>query len=105
MGLYFRPSPTNVTALLVIALAMFAVIMLMKKRYDSNLPLLFYFVALVFANFFDRPVDPRLMYPGLALVLLLRFEFLGVGMTRFIAFCANSALVLMIWSMVSDLGS
>jgi len=105
VGLYFRPTSTNVTALLVIALAIFAVIMLIRKRYDSNLPLLFYLVALLFANFFDRPVDPRLMYTGLALVLLLRFEFLGLGMTKFIAFCANSALVLIILAMASDLGS
>jgi hypothetical protein len=105
VGLYFRPTPTNVTALLVIALAIFAVAMLMRKRYDSNLPLLFYFVAFIFATFFDRPVDPRLMYSGLALVLLLRFEFLGVGMTKFIAFCANAALVLMIWAMALDLGA
>ena len=87
------------------AVAVFAVFMLMRKRYDSNLPLLFYFFALVFANFFDRPVDPRLMYPGLALVLMLRFEFLGAGMTRFIAFAANLALVLMIWAMGAELGS
>ena len=105
MGLYFRPTPTNVTALLVIALAMAAVMMLMRKRYDSNLPLLFYFVALVFANFFDRPVDPRLMYTGLALVLLLRFEFLGAGVTKFVAFCANCGLLLMIAAMVLDLST
>ena len=103
--MFFRATPTNVTALLVITLALFAVVMLMKKRYDSNLPLLFYFVALIFGNFFDRPVNPNLMYPGLAMVLLLRFEFLGAGMTKFVAFCANVALILMIGYMAADLSS
>ncbi len=41
---------TNVSALLVVALAFAAVIFILRKRYDSNLPLLFYFVALVFTN-------------------------------------------------------
>lgn len=103
--MYFRPSPTNMTAVLVIALAVAAVIMLSRKRYDSNLPLLFYFFALVFANYFDRPVNPNLMYSGLALVLLLRFEFLGPGVTKFVAICANVALILMIGAMASDLSS
>jgi hypothetical protein len=103
--MYFRATSTNVTALLVIALAVFAVSMLMRKRYDSNLPLLFYFVALVFGNFVDRPINPNLMYGGLATVLILRFEFLGPGVTKFVAFCANFAIVLMIWAIASDLNS
>jgi hypothetical protein len=105
VGLYFRATPTNVTALLVITLAVSGIIMLSKKRYDSNLPLLFYFAALVFTNAFDRPIDPRLMYSGLATVLLLRFEFMGPGFTKLVAFCANLGLFMMIWAMASDLGS
>ena len=93
------------TAMLVITLAVAAVIMLSKKRYDSNLPLIFYFVALVFANFFDRPFNPAIMYGGLAAVLLLRFEFLGPGVTRLIAYCATAGLVLMIFSMAAELGT
>ena len=93
------------TAVLVIVIAIAAVFMLSRKRYDSNLPLLFYFFALVFANFFDRPINPNLMYTGLALVLLLRFEFLGPGVTKFVAICANVGLILMIGAMASDLSS
>ena len=103
MDFYFRPTPTNVTALLVITLAIFAMAMLLRKHYDSNLPLVFYFVALVFANFFDRPFHPNLMYLGLASVLLLRFEFMGAGMTKLLAFCSSVGLILMIGSMVADL--
>ena len=57
--------------------AVVAMIMLLRKRYDSNLPLLFYVVAIVFSRLFDRPVNPFVMYGGLAFALLLRFEFMG----------------------------
>jgi hypothetical protein len=101
--MYFRPTPINVAALLVITLAVFAIIMLWKKRYDSNLPLLYYLVALVFANQFDRPFNPNILVGGLIMVLLLRFEFMGSSFTKFIAVMANVGLFLMIGSMVVDL--
>jgi hypothetical protein len=59
--------------------------LLMKKKYDSNLPLLFYFVALIFTNMTDRSVNPYLMIAGLAFALLLRFEFLNPGFTKIMA--------------------
>jgi hypothetical protein len=42
------------------------------------------------------------MYSGLVLALLLRFEFMGRGFTKFIAFCATGFLVMVIWAMMSD---
>ena len=60
-------------------------VLLMKKKYDSNLPLLFYFVALIFTNMSDRSVNPYLMVAGLAFALLLRFEFLNPGFTKVMA--------------------
>jgi hypothetical protein len=98
-------SATNLTALLVVCLAVLTVIFLLRKRFDSNLPLLFYFVAITFTNAVDRPVNPFVMYGGLVLALLLRFEFMGRGFTKFIAFCATSALAVIIWIMVSDVFS
>jgi hypothetical protein len=95
-------SATNLTALLVVALAVLTIAFLLRKRYDSNLPLLFYFVAISFTNAFERPVNPYVMYTGLVLALLLRFEFMGRGFTKFIAFAATGFLVMVIWSMMSD---
>jgi hypothetical protein len=95
-------SAINLTALLVVALAVLTVAFLLRKRYDSNLPLLFYFIAITFTNAFDRPVNPYIMYSGLVLALLLRFEFMGRGFTKFIAFCATGFLVMVIWAMMSD---
>ena len=99
--MYFRATPTNMTELLVACLAVVSVIMLLRKRYDSNIPLLFYFLAVLFTNSAERPIHPAILYGGLAFCLLLRFEFMGTGFSKFVAFLANAGLVLMIWVMVS----
>jgi hypothetical protein len=100
--MYFNATPTNMTELLVVSLAVVGVIMLLRKRYDSNIPLLFYSLAVMFTNGADRPIHPAILYGGLAFCLLLRFEFMGSGFSKFVAFLANAGLVLMIWVMMSD---
>jgi hypothetical protein len=103
--MYFDATPANVSAMLVVALALLTIIFLMQKRYDSNLPLLFYFVAISFQNIAERQVSPYLMYSGLLLALTLRFEFMGKGVTKFVAFCATTALVGIVWAMVAEIFS
>lgn len=98
----FQGTPMNMTELLVVALALVAGFMVVRKKYDSNLPLMFYFVALVFTNTTDREVNPMLMYSGLGLVLLLRFEFMNRGFARVVGFCATCALGLTVYSMLHE---
>lgn len=81
----FDANSANITELLVALLAVIAMMLLMRKKYDSNMPLLFYFVALIFTNMSDRSVNPYLMIVGLAFALLLRFEFLNPGFTKIMA--------------------
>jgi hypothetical protein len=100
--MYFDPSPKNITEILVVSLAVVSVIMLLKKRYDSNIPLLFYSVAVMFTNGVDRQVHPAILYGGLLFCLLLRFEFMGKKISATVAFLANAGLVAMIWSMMTD---
>ena len=90
------------TELLVACLAPVAIFMLLRKRYDSNIPLLFYSLAAVFTNAADRQVQPAILYGGMAFCLLLRFEFMGNGFSKLIAFLAGSGLALMTWVMLSD---
>jgi hypothetical protein len=89
-------SPTNVTELLVVALAVWAVAFLMMKRYASNLPLMFYAVAVMFTNMSERSINPYLLYTGLAFALLLRFEFMNTSFSKVIAFFAASSMMLII---------
>jgi hypothetical protein len=98
----FRGSPGDMTALLVIALAVVAVIFMLRKKYDSNLPLLFYLVAMIFSNMSDKSVNPYLMYAGLAFTLLLRFEYMGKAFTKVVAFFATTSICLIIWVFLVD---
>ena len=98
----FRGTPTNITTLLVAALAVIAVLALLRKRYDSNLPLLFYFVAVLFSNLTDRGIHPYLLYSGLVFALLLRFEFMNRGFSKMISFFATGSLCLIIWAFLSE---
>lgn len=90
-------TPENITALLVVLLAVVAMVFLVRKKYDSNLPLLFYFVALVFTNMSDKEVNPYLMFIGLGFALLLRFEFMNTGFSKVVAFLATSSLGLIVY--------
>ena len=90
------------TELLVVALAAAAVFMVVRKRYQSNLPLMFYLVALIFTNLAHRELNPYIMYCGLGFALLLRFEFMGASVAKFVAFLTGGSLFLVAWLMMSD---
>lgn len=87
----------NITTLLVVSLAVLAMVFLIRKKYDSNLPLLFYFIALIFTNMSDKEVNPYLMFIGLAFALLLRFEFLNAGFLKLFAFLATASMALIVY--------
>ncbi len=89
-------------ALLVSTLAVVGTGMLMRKRFDSNIPLLFYFFAIGYTNMFERPVHPAILYGSLAFALLLRFEFMGATFTKFIAFMAGVGLCLTMYSLMIE---
>lgn len=103
--MYFHATPTNLVAVLVSCLAFVGVFKLFGKQYTSNVPLLFYLFAVPFTSMFDRPIHPAILYGGLAFVLLLRFEFMGKGFTKFIAFWAGAGLCIMLWALLSETSS
>jgi hypothetical protein len=88
-------------AVLVSSLAFVGIFKLLGKRYDSNVPLLFYVFAVPFTNMFGRPVHPAVLYGGLGFVLLLRFEFMGPGFAKLIALLASAGLGVMVWLLLS----
>jgi predicted tellurium resistance membrane protein TerC len=99
----FNPSPINITELLVMTLAVVAaVLIVMKKRYDTNVPLLFYFFLILFTNLSERELNPYVLYTGLALALILRFEFMGTGFAKMIAYFTAASLCVIIYLMMQD---
>jgi hypothetical protein len=101
-GMDYQGTPLNMTTLIVVAIALIGIFMLLRKRYDSNLPLLFYFIALVFTNATDRTVNPILLYTGLGLALLLRFEFMNRGFSKVVAFLATGSMGLIVFVFLAE---
>jgi hypothetical protein len=94
--MYFDATPLNLTTILVIALAIVALVFLFKGRYDSNLPLLFYGATLVLIGSTERSLSAYLLLPGLAFALLLRFEFMGKGVTKFVGVLTTIGICLVV---------
>jgi len=90
--MYFDATPINMTIILVVALAIIAIVLLLRGRYNSNLPLLYYSAALAVNSLADRGLSPYLLYSGIAFALILRFEFMGKSFTKFIGFMTSLAI-------------
>lgn len=99
----FDATPLNITTLLVSALAIAALSFLIKGRYDSNLPLLFYAATLLLTSTTDRSLNIYLLYSGIAAALVLRFEFMGKGFTKFVGIVNSSAIALVLISFFDDM--
>ena len=82
----------NMTIMLVVTLAIVAMIFLLRGRYSSNVPLLYYSVALAVNVLSDRSLTPYFLYGGIAFALILRFEFMGQGFTKFIGWMTSFAI-------------
>jgi hypothetical protein len=99
----FNATSTNITELLVVVLVVVSAILLMRKRYESNSPLLSYVAVIGFTNAVEgRTLDPFLLYGGLALALLIRFEFMGTGFAKVIGYMAAGSLGAIIFVMMSQ---
>lgn len=77
-----RATPANVLALLLAALSMLTAFCLIRRKPDSNVPLLFYSLSVAYAVRTGRPLTARVFAAGLLLALMLRFEFLNRSLTR-----------------------
>jgi hypothetical protein len=100
--MYFDATPTNMTILLVVALAIVAIVLVSRGRYNSNFPLLYYSAALTVSTLTDRGLPPILMYSGIAFALILRFEFMGKGFTKFIGFATSCAMGLTVLAFLNE---
>ena len=100
--MYFDATPMNMTILLVVTLAIIAIILLSRGRYDSNLPLLYYSAALALSVLTDRGLPLILLYSGIAFALVLRFEFMGKGFTKFVGVVNSIAMGLTVVAFLDE---
>ena len=79
-------SATSVTAILIIAFGVFVMYTQWKNWFDSNLAIIFYVVFFSFMKSIESGVPAWLIFAGFGLALVLRFEFMNTGFTRFIKY-------------------
>ncbi|HLH00793.1 MAG TPA: hypothetical protein VKX49_31085 [Bryobacteraceae bacterium] len=92
----FQATPYTVTTALMVAFALFVIYIRSKNWLDSNVPLFFYVLMIMYMRAVDGIVPMWLMLAGLALTLLLRFEFMNPSLTKsvkFLEFCALAAMI------------
>lgn len=99
--MYFNATPTNMVAILITVPGIVGIVQLMRKQYDTNLPLLFYVLAFVFISSAERSIPVATMYGGLGSAMLLRFEFMGTGFTKFIAYIAVAGLAAFAYALLA----
>ncbi len=93
----FRADTLGVTTALLLAFALFVLYTRFKNWVDSNIPLFFYVLLVVFINSVPNDVNHLLVYGAFALGLLLRFEFMNTTAARLIKFLEFCAIALIVW--------
>jgi hypothetical protein len=87
---------SQVTLGLLILFGLFVIYTRFKNWLQSNVPIFFYILLFVYMQN-DGSVPFWLICVGFALALMLRFEFMNIGFTRFVKFLEMSTLGVMLY--------
>ena len=90
-------SSFNVTTTVLIIGTFFVVYVRLMNWLDSNIPLMYYALMIAYTNGLEERLSPFVIYAGMALALLLRFEFMNHALTRFVKGLELSLLALIIY--------
>jgi hypothetical protein len=85
-------SPDGITALIVLACTCFVIYIRTRNWLDSNFPIVYYLGLIGYAAAMEDRFPLYLVYAGLALGGLIRFEFMSPSFTRIIKFCEFGVL-------------
>jgi|SRR5580658_5915034 hypothetical protein len=94
---------SQVTLGLLILFGLFVIYTRFKNWLQSNVPIFFYILLIVYMQSSAGSVPFWLISIGFALALILRFEFMNNGFTRFVKFLEFSALAVMLYLSVGML--
>lgn len=97
----FLATPLNFSIGLLCAFGVIVIFFLTRKKPDSNLPLIFYIAVMGFVLLIEVPLNPYLVYGGLMIALILRFEFLNEFLLKLFTYVAMLAIALLIVDCVS----
>jgi hypothetical protein len=88
---------SQVTLGLLILFGLFVIYTRFKNWLQSNVPIFFYILLILYMQSTEGSVPFWLIATGFGLALMLRFEFMNNGFTRFVKFLELSALGVMLY--------
>jgi hypothetical protein len=88
--MYFKITLFNVITLLLMGLTVWVIVARTRGKVESNWPLVYYLLVLVYWKVFEGGLNFYWVYTGLAAAVFLRFEFMGgvvLTFVRLIEYC------------------
>jgi hypothetical protein len=88
--MYFKFTPFTVITLAIIALTVWVIVTRTRGKLESNWPLVYYLLVLIYWKVFEGGLNFYWVYTGLASAMFLRFEFMGgivLTFVRIIEYC------------------
>ncbi|MGH9723080.1 MAG: hypothetical protein ACRD8O_22955 [Bryobacteraceae bacterium] len=82
----FEFSFFNFFTLIIAVLTIWLIRSRMGGAHESNWPLLYYFILVMYIRGFEGQFDNRVIFAGIVAALFLRFEFLGGFFLKFFKF-------------------
>jgi hypothetical protein len=99
----FQATPYTVTTALMVGFAIFVLYVRSKNWLESNVPIIFYVVMVIYMRAVDGQVPLWLILTGFGFGMMLRFEFMNPFLTksiRFLEFCALCGMIYLSMRMV-----
>jgi len=94
----FTADVFSVTTLLMVAFALFVVYIRVKNWLDSNVPIIYYVLMIIYVRSIDNPRLPLwVVLVGFALGGLLRFEFMNPVFTKIIKALELATLAVIVY--------
>lgn len=94
------PGSLSVSTGLLFALGIWVLYTRLKSLFDSNIPIIFYVIAAIYANMYPDALPPLLVYCSFALGALLRFEFMSSLFARMIMILEMLVLLLILYDLL-----
>ena len=99
----FKDTPGGVTTLLFVAFALLVMYTRMRNWLDSNVPVIFYILMIIYVNTLSDRLPPWVVYAGFGLGMILRFEFMNNKFTKFIKVIELCVLGGIVYFCLSDI--
>ncbi len=95
--MYIRLTFFNGITLLMMALTIGMIVRRLKGRLESNLPLAYYVVLVLYTRYYEGTFNQYWVFAGVVFALFLRFEFLARRFEKFMLAAEFTVFAYLLW--------